>query len=315
MRLVIDLPTGVLRRTLGALALTSALALAYFVGVARADGIPTGDVLFYSGTLEDDGVPVDGTRTVIIELYGSASGGAAQCTTSSDTVAFTAGAFRVPLSGTCLAAVHANRNLYAEVSVGGTVLPRSKLGAVPYAIEAERAATAATADDADLLQGKASADFAPTSHSHDSGAITSGTLPLNRGGIGLNTVTGNANRLLGANAGASDLELKALTGTSGQTAVTHGAGSITVGLAAGVPHACQRVEASTATESTTVTCPSGKVVVGGGGACAPGDDQGDATENRMKYTRPTSSRDGWLTICTVGNGTKYTWSYAICCAE
>ena len=315
MKLVINLPNGALRRARSAGALVGALALAYYVGVARADGIPTGDALFYSGTLEDNGVPVEGTRAVDIELFDSASGGASQCTTSVDPVTFTGGAFRVPLSSTCVAAVHANPNLYTEVSVDGTVLPRTKLGAVPYALEAERATSSAAAENADQLDGVDSTGFATSAHTHDTAALTSGTLPIVRGGLGINTLTGNANRLLGANSSASGLELKAINGTSGQIGVTHSAGAITLALGTGVPHGCSYHYSSTATStSSIVTCPAGKLVVGGGGACAPSDDQGDATENRMKYTRPeSSSRTAWETVCTAA--TKTTWSYAICCTE
>jgi hypothetical protein len=38
--------------------------------------------------------------------------------------------------------VHANPNVWVEVSVGGAALPRSKLGAVPYAVEADTASNA-----------------------------------------------------------------------------------------------------------------------------------------------------------------------------
>lgn len=315
MKLTINVSNHALRRTLGAVAITGALGVAYFVGVARADGIPTGEVLFYSGTLEDNGVPVDGTRAVSIELFDAVSGGSAQCTTSAAAVTITAGHFRVPLSSTCVVAIRANPNLFLEVTVGGTVLPRSKLGAVPYAVEAARADNATTAEDADLLDGVDSAAFALTAHQHDTAALTSGTLPLNRGGTGISTLTGNSNRLLGANPAGTGWELKSIGGTANETVVTQSGGAITVGLAAGTPHACERIEASTATSQTTATCPGTKVVVGGGGACAPSDDQGTATENRMKYTRPASDRSGWLTVCTVTNGTKVTWSYAICCEE
>lgn len=315
MKLVIDVRDRTLRRALSMAAVLGSLGLAYFVGAARADGIPTGETLFYSGVAEDDGVPVDGTRAVVVELFDSASGGTAQCTTSSDTVVFTAGAFRLPLSNTCVAAVHAHPNLYAQVSIAGTTLPRSKLGAVPYSLEAERAATAATADDADLLDGADSSAFASAVHPHAAGAITSGALAPGVGGTGLSGLGSNGNRLLGANAASNAFELKALNGTTGQVAVAHSASAITLSLGGGVPHNCSRHETSTATSSTTVDCPVGKLVLGGGGACAPSNDQGTATENRMKYTRPASDRSGWVTVCTVTDGSKATWSYAICCEE
>lgn len=314
MRLVIDVSSSLLRRMLGAVALGGLIAGAYFIGSARADGIPTAEAIFYSGLLEESGVPAEGTRSVVIRLYDAPAAGTERCMTSL-TATFTAGHFRVPLAGPCTAAIHSYPNLYAEVSVGALTLPRTKLGAVPYAVEAERADQAQVADDANLLGGSAPSAFATSTHIHDTAAITSGTLPINRGGTGLNTVTGNANRLLAANTGATGWELKNLTGTTGQITVTPGTGTMTVALAGGVPRGCTYHTASApASTQSNVACPAGKFVVGGGGACSPSNDQGDADENRMKYTRPESSaRGGWETICTAA--TKTSWSYAICCTE
>lgn len=314
MRLVINVSNTLLRRALGAVALGGLLAGAYFIGSARADGIPTGNAIFYTGLLEESGVPAEGDRSVVIRLFDAPSGGTERCNTSL-TATFTAGRFRVPLTGPCTAAIHGYADLFAEVSVGAYTLPRTKLGAVPYAVEAERATQAAVADDANLLGGSAPSAFATAAHTHDTGAITSGTLPINRGGTGLNTVTGNPNRLLGANAAGTAWELKAVNGTSGQINVTQGVGSVTLALSAGVPRSCSYESNSTATSQTQVLCPGGKLVVGGGGACAPSNDQGTATENRLKYTRPLSNRTGWETICTVTDGSKSTYSYAICCNE
>ncbi|MBI1946033.1 MAG: hypothetical protein HYS27_10070 [Deltaproteobacteria bacterium] len=314
MRLVINVSNTLLRRALGAAAISGLLAGAYFIGSARADGIPTGNAIFYSGLLEESGVPAEGDRSVVIRLFDAPSAGTERCTTTL-TATFTAGRFRVPLVGACTAAIHTYADLFAEVSVGVYTLPRTKLGAVPYAVEAERATQAQVADDANLLGGSAPSAFATAAHNHDTGAITSGTLPINRGGTGINTVTGNANRVLGANSGGTGYELKAINGTSGQIAVTQAPGAVALSLAAGVPRGCSYESNSTATQQTQVTCPAGKYVVGGGGACAPSNDQGQATENRMKYTRPLSNRTGWETICTVTDGSKSTYSYAICCTE
>jgi len=46
----------------------------------------------------------------------------------------------VALDATCTTAVNANRDLFAEVTVGTTSLGRRKIGAVPYALQAAHAA-------------------------------------------------------------------------------------------------------------------------------------------------------------------------------
>ncbi len=313
MKLIVDVSNAALRRAVGTLAILGAIAGAYFIGTARADGVPTTDPLFYAGTLEENGVPATGARSVQVQLWTAQSGGTAQCTTGPVSVDFVAGHFRLPLASSCKAAIHQFADLFAEVTIGGTVLPRSKLGAVPYAIEAERALTSATADDADLLDGADATAFAAAAHIHDTGAITSGTLPINRGGTGINTVAGNGNRLLGANSAGTAWETKNVTGTSGEIAVTHTAGAVNIGFANLVPYSCSYESASAAGVSASVTCPAGKKVVGGGAACAPSNDQGAADENRLKYTRPDSTRTAWNVTCTAASKTAY--AYAICCTE
>ncbi len=82
---------------------------------------------------------------------------------------------------------------------------------------------------------------------------------------------------------------------------------------AGVPRSCTYHYASCAKSvSCSVSCPSGRVT-GGGGACAPSNDQGSSTENRMKYTRPDSSLTQWSVVCT--EPTETAWAYAVCCSE
>src|SRR5690349_16552515 len=52
------------------------------------------------------------------------------------------GRFRIGLDDACVDAVHADSDLWIEVVVEGEPLGRVKLGAVPYAVEAARAAAA-----------------------------------------------------------------------------------------------------------------------------------------------------------------------------
>jgi hypothetical protein len=116
---------------------------AYRVGRARADGVPMVNPLYYGGVLDDGGRPIEGTRNVTVRLWDAATAGATACTTTAAGTAFSGGRFRVALDGSCVGAVRANPELWAELQVEGTVFPRSKLGAVPYALEAGRASAAA----------------------------------------------------------------------------------------------------------------------------------------------------------------------------
>jgi hypothetical protein len=115
-----------------------AMPLCYVVGRARASGVPSPNPMVYSGTLEDSGTPVNGTSTIGVTIFDSlATGtGTAVCTTAPQSVTVTNGLFRVPLDDSCTAAVQANPNLYIEVSVNSQIMqPRTRLGAVPYAVE------------------------------------------------------------------------------------------------------------------------------------------------------------------------------------
>jgi hypothetical protein len=126
--------------TLGLCSLVGVVA--YRVGRARADGVPTASPLYYGGVLDDGGRPVEGMRNVTIRLWDMATGGTAACTTVAPNTPFSGGRFRIELDAACTGAVRANPNLWAEVLVDSTTFARTKLGAVPYALEAGRAAGA-----------------------------------------------------------------------------------------------------------------------------------------------------------------------------
>jgi formylglycine-generating enzyme required for sulfatase activity len=128
----------------------AAVLVAWQVRRATAEGVPAVQPLYFSGTLDDGGVPVEGPRDITVRVYAAASGGTAVCTTSAPATTVSGGRFRVALSDTCAAAVHANPDLWIEAEVGGTVLPRTKIGAVPYALEADTASDSAGALDARL---------------------------------------------------------------------------------------------------------------------------------------------------------------------
>lgn len=117
--------------------------LSYRFGRARADGIPTTTPLLYGGMLEDSGSPVQGTRTFTIRLWDSATGGSLACAeTNAPNTPVQNGQWRVAVNPACVSAVQQNPNLWVETLVEGVSLGRSKIGAVPYAVEAGRAAAA-----------------------------------------------------------------------------------------------------------------------------------------------------------------------------
>ncbi len=115
-----------------------------FIGKAIADGIPTMQPLTYSGVLQTSaGAAVTTQQSIQITLWDDAAANASanqKCTTPTQNVTPDAqGRFQVLLDQACFDAVKVNANLWVQVQVGATVLPRSKLGAVPYAAEAGKA--------------------------------------------------------------------------------------------------------------------------------------------------------------------------------
>jgi hypothetical protein len=121
-----------------------------------AEGIPSAPTLYYRGTLEEAGAAVTGTRAFLVRFYTTETSGAPACTAEAGAVIVTRGAFELPL-GECVATVRANANLWMELSSGTDLTSatqvggaRTRLGAVPYAIEAERASTVGGAQAAEI---------------------------------------------------------------------------------------------------------------------------------------------------------------------
>jgi hypothetical protein len=132
--------------SLGLLGLLAGYSLRVF-----AEGAPTMQPLFYSGTLEVDGRPASGPFTGVLSLHDAASGGTELCSTE-QAVAVDAGRFRMDVSP-CVAAVRANPDVWLSVQFtdpdGVTrSIERSKVGAMPYALEAQHAVSASTAEGA-----------------------------------------------------------------------------------------------------------------------------------------------------------------------
>lgn len=132
----------------------AAVAAAFFAGRARAAGIPDADVLTYTGYLEDgDGAPLTGDHSIEVQFLDAADATSELCGGSLDSVTLQSGRFQVPLPGECVDAVKANQNLWVEVKVDGASLGPTRLGAVPFAVEAGHATTADSAASAAAAEG------------------------------------------------------------------------------------------------------------------------------------------------------------------
>jgi hypothetical protein len=139
-----------------------------------ADGIPSTNPLYYSGTLTENGQLVNAPRQLTVNLWSNAAaqtGEVALCSTNVSSTPVLDGRFRVALDGSCKAAINAHPDAWVEVVVGGTTsLGRSKIGAVPYAVEADHAVNATHAASADTASNAAS--FAVASDLTVGGAAT-----------------------------------------------------------------------------------------------------------------------------------------------
>jgi hypothetical protein len=120
------------------------LFAAFLIGRAvRAAGPPSTQPLWYAGYLEKDGSPAEGTLGIAVNVWDAAADGNQVCTRANTETPLSQGRFRIPLPDPCVAAVKAHSELWVEVVVDGKdFLPRSKIAAVPYAIEAANASAA-----------------------------------------------------------------------------------------------------------------------------------------------------------------------------
>ena len=128
---------------LGALLGLGSLGIAYEAGRARAVGVPAAKPLTYSGVLTDtNGVPVQGSKNIQLQIFDAATAGTSLCSVGPTAITLQAGAFEVPIDDTCLPALRGTPDLWVEIFVDGASMKRSKIGAVPFALEAARATTA-----------------------------------------------------------------------------------------------------------------------------------------------------------------------------
>jgi hypothetical protein len=154
--MTIQKPGRTVIATLLAAAAVFAAAAAVLMKRAEAEGIPSAPALHYSGTLVENGVPVSAVKNMGVSLWTAESAGSMVCERMRAPVEVQAGRFRIALDA-CLTGVRANQNLWVQVDVDGSSssLPRRKLGAVPYAVEAERASQLSATLAAQLVPGGA----------------------------------------------------------------------------------------------------------------------------------------------------------------
>jgi Phage Tail Collar Domain len=118
-------------------------AIGYNQRGARADGIPAMQPMTYAGTLEEGNGAVSGTRNLRLTIWDDATSTESmrsRCVTSAQNTMVNNGRFQVTLDNACTAAIRSTPNLWLEIEVNGTSLGRTKLSAVPFAVESGRAA-------------------------------------------------------------------------------------------------------------------------------------------------------------------------------
>ncbi|MGD8628319.1 MAG: hypothetical protein PVH52_04500, partial [bacterium] len=161
--------------------------LSMFVVLLLAGGaaaIPT--TINYQGLLEEDGTPVEGSESVTFRIYDAATGGS-MLWEETQSVSFDAGVFSVLLGSTepISPSLFDGGRRWISVSVAGgaELLPRGEIVSVGYAFRADSSSTAGYADaaehsltsdyavsanNASLLDGINSSEFAGVNHTHDS---------------------------------------------------------------------------------------------------------------------------------------------------
>jgi hypothetical protein len=141
-----------------------AIGIVTGVVVARAAVPASATALVYSGFLENNGAPVDGSENIGLVFHKSqADANDTLCEVASGAVNVAKGRFSIPIDGACTASIAQQGDVFVEVDVAGAPLgTRTKIGAVPFAEEASHAASADSATSATNASHASSADTATT---------------------------------------------------------------------------------------------------------------------------------------------------------
>jgi hypothetical protein len=269
-----------------------------------ADGAPTGNPLYYAGTLIESGQPVDGNRSITINLWPNAtptSGESVLCATSLASVPVVGGRFRVALDSTCTGAVSAHPDVYIEIIENGVTLGRSKIGAVPYAIEANHAVAASNATHATSADSATQATSA-SSATHASTADSANHASSADSATNATTCTNATTATTCTNATNATNCTNATNATNCTTASSAASASVATAVAA----ASVRIEQTNCAQQnvgtggagygnvyTDCTCHSNEVAVSGGAFAGNQTNWIDDSENGV-----------------VGGGSMSTWRVA-----
>ena len=145
--------------------LAMAVVFLMILMTVSAWAVPTS--MNYQGMLTDsDGNALTGTYNMTFYLFTTPSDGSAIWSENHPSVQVTDGIYNVQLGG-LTPSLFENDELYLEVDVEGeTLVPRQQLTSTAFSMRA------ATAEDAETLDGKDSSEFADSGHDHPFGEIT-----------------------------------------------------------------------------------------------------------------------------------------------
>jgi hypothetical protein len=144
-------------RSKSLLGVGSALLVAGLAGYGLrvyAEGAPTVKPMFYAGTLEASGRLASGAHSIALTLYDAETAGNQVCVSQTPNVPVEGGRFRVEVSADCVTKMRAQPDVWVELKFTGPdgvphELPlRTKVGAMPYAMEAQHAVSASSASSA-----------------------------------------------------------------------------------------------------------------------------------------------------------------------
>jgi hypothetical protein len=135
------------------LGLVAMLGMGYGLARVQAEGVPRSQPLWYAGSVADSAGKALETKNydVTFGLYDRQDqqvGETASCAVVAKATRIVDGRFRIDVSE-CALALQRNPDLFAELAIdGGKPFARAKVGAVPFALEAEHAVGSSSADSA-----------------------------------------------------------------------------------------------------------------------------------------------------------------------
>jgi microcystin-dependent protein len=141
---------GMRLRTIMGITLTLGVAGGYGLH-AYAEGPPRLKPLFFAGTLEANGKLASGAHTIQLTMFDAETAGQQVCVSETVNAPVEAGRFRLEVSADCVAKLKAHSDLWVALKFAGPdgvpheIPIRTKIGAAPYAMEAQHAVNASNA--------------------------------------------------------------------------------------------------------------------------------------------------------------------------